>query len=537
MRGIQSAAFVIAVILAAPSGAAPQGQPGEPGRSLSVATRPAHPVDALLPPDRKELRPAIIAALDETDPTRSIEEIEDLLPLFPETAPVRGFLETRRAMALAELGAIDNAVSSFEALHERLPRFLAIDVTAITTLAYTDAADFAAREWIDLAARSPAAARLIDGYTLGALTANLDAKAETPRKVALFLALDRIGYDPGTTALRDEMQAAIFANAANDPGREAEAKTALMRVSDPAKLLTIAAQARYREYWRQLPFDPAWLNETAKGHLTDLKHDFVGRDDGLSGGAFLSAAAAYTDPQAVAAAYGPVLAQLFSQAGSNTYNTFDVQFWVAPMARTWTAAGDRSQAENLFKSALNLFDDTYGTINLNISANYALYLLEDSRPQEALYFIEPAIAELEAVNQSLGALMQMHAVKLRAHYELGQVEKAISSRQYLEEHKLSQLDAYCEAMLAIGDDAAAKAAIVEVLRSPDPKPAISLLQLSLAPLDIPSHARKQARLDRMRQHPEVIEALRPVGRIVEIPSITVDGVDHASIAEQFLASS
>lgn len=501
----------------------------------AVKTEQQHPIDDILRADEREFRTAILRAVEDPDPLRSIEKIDAIAPLLDRSSPTQILLQAQRARRTVEAGSVEEGAAAFQALLRRYPQIIPVKLNAIYSLGYTNAADVAARNWIELAARHPQAARALDGYTLGAVTTNLEAKAQIDLRDALFLALENIGYDPGSTILRDQMQIAIFFNAAADQGREAEAQTALSKVSNPTELLEIAAQKRYQDYWSSIAINPSSLEDSARAYLSALRADFARGEDGQVAGAYLSAARSYTDPEVVASAYAPVLDRLIKQSGQGGYDTFDAQFWVAPLAWAWAESGSKKRAEALFKTALPAFDDTRGVIRLNISANYALHLLEDDRPREALAFIEPAIAELEAADLSLTALAQMHGVRLRAYHELDQPEQAIASRRKLESHKSALLNIYSDTMLAIGDDAAARDAILSVLRSSDPRAAISYLQLPLRPLSLPMHAENEAAKERLRQDPAIKNALLPVGRIVNASPIRLVDFDHSGAAEEFLS--
>jgi hypothetical protein len=500
----------------------------------AVEIEQQHPIDGMLQAEEREFRTAILRAVDDADPVRSIEKIDALIPLLGRNSPTQIFLRTQKARRTVESGSVELGAAAFQTLLKRYPHIIPIKLIAIHSLGYTTAADISARNWIELAARHPQAARAVDGYTLGAVATNLEAKAQIDVRDALLLALDNIGYDPGSTILRDQMQIAIFLNAAADRGREAEAHAALGKISNPAELVEIAAQQKYNDYWKSIATDPASLETKAQSYLSALRADFVKAENGQVAGAYLSASRSYTDPVTVTSAYAPVLDRLIGQSGQGGYDTFDAQFWVAPLAWAWTESGSQERAEALFESALPAFDDTHGITRLNISANYALHLLDDDRPSEALAFIEPAIAELEAADSSLTALSQMHAVRLRAYHELGRPERAFASRRNLESHRASLLSIYSDAMLAIGDDSAARDAIISVLRSRDPRAAISYLQAPLQPLRLPRHVVHETAKDRLRQDPAIKSALLSVGRIVEVSPIRLADFDHSGAAEEFL---
>ncbi len=502
-------------------------------RPAPVSATPEAVIDRLLQPEYRDLREAILRALQEPDPTDGIRKIDPLLALIETGSPIATLLTSRKAALTVSAGRTREGRIAFERLLERHPRVHAIKLIAIDSLAYTAEADFAARQWIELAARAPVAARTIGGYTLGALVGNLEAGGDIDGLVALCLALERIGYDPGSVALRDRMQLAIFVNAANDSGREQQARTALDKVADPVERIAIAAQARFRDYWPRIELDPAALDALGANYLEQLRQDFLRADNGTAAGAYLGAAASLTEPRATAGAYTRLLDRLFEVSPESLYTRYDTPFWVAPLASAWTAAGSPDEAEELFVTALDRYSAITGTNPLNITANYALDLLERDRPREALALIEPAIAELAAAGQSLGALGKMHAVRLRAYHRLGQAEVAADSRRHLEEARSTQLATYANTMLALGEDEAAKTVLIANLRSADPEQGIRYLQHPVVELRTASTAANQADIDRMRQDGEVMAALDRVGRILDKVSIGVADYDHAAVAQAF----
>lgn len=493
-----------------------------------------HPIDTLLQENEREFRTAIVRAMEDRDPATSIEKINALIPLLGSSSPAQIMLQTLKASRIVETGSIDIGTAAFEALLKRYPQIVPIKLYAIDSLGYTTAADISARTWIELAAHDPEAARAVDGYTLRAVATNLKAKAQNDLRDALLMALADIGYDPGSTILRDQMQIAIFGNAAADQGREAKAREALSKILDPEELVEIAAQQKYNVFWGSIATDPPTLEIKAQSYLSALRADFVKAEDGQVAGYYLSALRSYTDPAIVTSTYAQILDRLIGQSDQSGYATFEAQFWVAPLAAAWAESGSPERAEAVFKSALLAFDGTHDLTRLNISANYALHLLEDDRSSEALAFIEPAITELEAANSDLTALSRMHAVRLRAYHELGRPELGHASRRNLEDHKTSLLNIYSDAMLAIGDDTAAGDAIISVLRSRDPRAAISYLQSPLQLPKLPEHIALETSKERLRQDPAIKSALLSVGRIVNISPITLADFDQSNAVDEFL---
>ncbi|NTZ43226.1 hypothetical protein G7A66_09005 [Altererythrobacter sp. SALINAS58] len=528
---------VLAGILSASLPATGKGQSSDAETALPDAIAepelPA-PLESLLGANERRFRPAIRRIIEERDANQAIKEIDALMLSLNVNSPMQLFLQTYKAQRVVESGRVEEGEAAFQALMDEYPELLVIKLSAIHSLGYTTAADTAARLWIETSARHPEDARAVGGYTLGAVAGNLEARSQIDLRDALFLTLDNIGYDPGTASLRNQMQVALFTNAAADTGREDQAREALAKITDPEQLINIAAQRRFQAYWSEIDTGPASIEGDTEALLDAMKNDFIAAGNGTAAGAFLSHAVTFTEPEAAANAYTPVLDRIMEQGERSAYSMYDAMFWVAPLARAWGASGSPERAHSLYEAALRSFGDSRGVNRLNVSANYAVHLLENDRPREALEYIEPAIADLEASDSALTALPPMHAVRLRAYHQLGQSEQAAASRQNLEANKSALLNIYVDTMLAIGEEAAAKDALLTELRSADPIDAISYLQLPLNRLVQPARVEAESAKERMRHDPEIARALQEVGRIVDVSPVSVSGFDHAGVAREFL---
>ena len=515
--------------------------------AMMVAAMPAQPIVAQTPnpgipeelmnhlmagEDRALIAP-IRRAIAEQDPMASVQKLDSVIALIDRNSPMHVFLSAYRASRTVSAGNVADGTRAFETLVGRHPKLIPLKLMAIQSLSYTSSAHLAAEYWIDLAARNPQLARKVPGYTLNALAGNLGAQGDIDGKAALYLALDRIGYDPGSVVLRDQMQRAIFVNAANDQGRDDQAIAALNKIVDPGDLIVIASQAQYRRFWPHIALDTASLTTRGNRHLSALQADFLAADNGLTAGRFLRAAASFGDPAEVAREYTGLLERMPQAEGQNRYADFDTPFWVPPIAMAWLAADDAGQAEALFQRSLERYSETAGTNKLNITANYALLLLDLERPRDALALIEPSIKQLSAVDQSLGAQAQMHGVRLQAYHMLDRPRAAADSRRFLETVRMSQLATYAQTMLAIGEFEGAKSAVIASLRSREPGQAIGLLQHPIETFGTEREAARDALIDSLRNDPQVLAALDGVGRILTIAPIELDSPDHTVIARQF----
>ncbi len=461
-----------------------------------------------------------MAAMREADPVRRLSLLSAVLDDAPKPSPPHAFLSMAYAETLSEAGREDAALDLLDGLLIQYPDNPAIRMQAIYRLAYTSQAERAGRMWIELAASDPRAARELDGYTLDALTGNLQVQGKTAAIDALYLALDRIGYDPGSQERRSRMYHTLFDNAARDDGRADQARAALAKIDSPEILRSILANRFLRKYWPFLPSDEAAWRQKAIATMDAMIRDADASDEGLLTLALLTNARHFVSPRAVIDAYQPELdAVLSSNADPDTKT--DYAFWVSPLAFAHWTNGEPNRAERLYRAALRFYDTSGETNRINVSANYARFLVAQGRPEEALALAEPALIELTAKDTALGALLKIHSVRLVALHALGRDAQARESRMALEQSRTTSPAVYVDAMLKIGEFEAARDALVDALNSADAQDAVEHLQRPMGAYLSPYELKGEAALDTLRGDPKVRAALRRVGRIVELEPIVV----------------
>lgn len=520
---MHKAAFLVSLALAISAG---------PAVSQEVASGHAANLDFLermLLSQERTLRESVIDALGDENDGRRLAKFDGLVDEIEQPSQLHAFVAVQGASTLAMMGRGEEAKARFEELLRMYPTVAGVRFEAISSLAYTRQAPEAARLWIELAAIQPDIAKMIDGYTLGALLSNAQAQGRRDSRDALLLALDRIGYESGSAALRSEMLEAVFRNSATDPDRHAEAIGALKRMEDPELLRSILANRSYERFWPEIPSDRvSWISRV-ESHLANLASDSAESDFGQVEGAFITRVQGFTGPETVLAAYLPRLREVLAE-GDPTGANHEYVFWVAPLAKALVLAGDPAQAKQVLLEAARVYG-AIGSVNrLNVAANYALFLVAQGRADKALEVIEPAIAELDSKNTSSFALAQMQAVRVRALHRLDRMDEAKDALAVLKSNQANMLQTYADTMLQIGRPDAARDAVVASLRSPFYASGIEYLQ---PPMN--SHLTKADReivelRALLRQEAAVQEALNEVGRIVEIEPIAVEDFSYPVIA-------
>ncbi|ABC63652.1 hypothetical protein [Erythrobacter litoralis] len=468
------------------------------------------------------MRPQVRSALLQTDQAKKLTALETVLADLRKPSGAYAFVAGERARTLAGVGRDDEARAEFEHLIETYPQTLPLRMLAIDALSFGSEAVAAARLWMELAATEPQAARLLDGYTLDAVSGNLEAIGRLDTQAALFLALERIGYDPGSAARASGMNYAIFTNAAEDPEREDVARAALAKVADPSALQSIRADAQYSAFWPAIDMSPETLTERVADYVGQIGRDAATTRDGATGGVFLRQAVAYGDPQAVLARYGNELERAFAASADAGNAPLGFAFWVSPIAKAHLVNGQANKADALYRQAIRAFSGMDSTIKLNASANYAQFLLESGRLQEALETIEPAIAELDEREMALNARAQMLAVKVRALHLLGRLSDEEPALKAFETLARDLPALYAQTMMQIGRFDAAQRAIATNLRGSNYRLALGYLQPSFAAHLSPSERRDEGLKGQLRYDPVIVRLLKEKGRIETYEPVRIE---------------
>jgi hypothetical protein len=275
---------------------------------------------------------------------------------------------------------------------QRYQRFPPPWLQATVIFAFSEYTAEAADFWIELAGFNPDAARHIGGYFWRGIRERLRARGDGEKLRALAQALEAIHYDGGNEASRSALAEELFDDAMVSGDIE-RARTLLPRISDPDKLSEIAVSERTRALWD----DVARVDDATRAAV--LRRWIVGlgeaaRDDGELGGRFISATTAHMGPEAVLAAYVPVLREAMAD-GAARQEDFGLTFWLAPLANAYAVAGDDAAAEALYREALGYFATLQSPVKLNASANLALFLQMRGRHAEALALIDESIAGMQ----------------------------------------------------------------------------------------------------------------------------------------------
>ena len=344
-----------------------------------------------LPEEDRQFGSSVFSALSEKDPEVGIRKMNAARAQLSGPSFVDALLQVRTAKHHVTLGRNDIASSLYQEAIQDYPDLPGPRQSAINSLAYTDQAVTAARMWMDFAASQPIAAKQIDGYTFGALASNLLAVRQVDTRNALFIALDRIDYDPGSNIRRNQLFMGLFENAAADRNRFEEAKIILSKIENIAFLRSILSDRRYRRFWGEIPNNPTNWRIRASRWLDALAIDSASENDGVVANTFFTAVRQYSGPTKLLSAYEPALSGVYDNelAPGPVHNYV---FWPSPLAEAFQLDARYDDADQLFRRSQSFFNGMDGLNGTNIAANYARMLNLQGRHDEALAQIEPAIA-------------------------------------------------------------------------------------------------------------------------------------------------
>lgn len=495
-------------------------QPGDaiqiavPDRNLALL------VESTLPDEDKKFGSSVISALSESDPEDGIRKMMAVRTQLGGPSIVDSLLGVRIAKYHVALGRNEAAARLYEELIRDYPDLPGPRQRAIRSLAYTDQAVTAARIWIDFAASQPRAAKRIDGYTFGALASNLAALRQSDTRNALFIALDRIGYDPGSNTRRNQLYMGLFENAAADRNRTEEARSSLAKIENNELLRTILSDRRYRRFWNEIETSPtSWRIRTSRW-VDALALDSSNGGDGVVTNRFFEAVRHYSGPTRLISTYEPELLRVFeSDKAPNRVHNY--VFWASSLADAHLMEQNFERADQLLRKSWHFFEEMDGVNSTNVSANHARLLNLQGKHAEALALIEPAIGRLEARQTALVALAQMHAVRIEALYSLGRLDEGLDSIAALENSRAQLLATYAQTMLKIDRFEDARNAVRTGLRSRSYQQALRFLQRPMGMYQNDETRHNERLIEGLRNDPSIKEALARKGRIVEIEPIEI----------------
>ncbi len=481
------------------------------------------------------LRADVQRAFEEENHARRLVLLEDVAPKVDRTS-IAGdaMVRTAIATALAELGRTGEARESFDVVIKRYPFMLGPRLSGIYSLSFTSEAQTAARWWIELAVADPAAAKLLDGYTFDTITRNLIGIGHLDARDALYLALDGIGYDPGSITRISKMQFALFRILSADPERHDEARAALAKIKDPLILQNILSASVNRPFWEEIGTAEEDWRERVHTMLIQTAQDVAKVDDGFLAGTFLFIADDFVRPDQLVDRYLPQLQQeLIANGGDDQAHQY--AFWLPPLARALVLAGRPEDAEELYRTGLEALEGMDSVTRLNVSSNYAVFLDAEGRPEEALAMIEPAIEELERRDTDHYAALQMRAVRVVALHHLGRLASDDPDIAMLDNTRDGMFSTYADTMLLIGRQDELRRVVLARLSGDHWRAPLEYLQHGLGTQLTQRQREIEAGRQRLRDDPDIRKALARVGRIVEVPQVTIDLPPEA--AEVDLAAS
>ncbi len=484
---------------------------------VRTVKRPPVATPTELPP---ELARSLVSALSEQSADRKLAKFRALLPSLEAPSSWHLIASMQVGQLLAEAGRTTEARDHFAGTIVTYPDTLGVKLGAVYALAYTNEAQVAARWWTELAASDAKAARAIDGYTLDALMGNLSAQDHLDTRAALLLALDRIGYEPGSAQQGEALAFAVFENAAPDPARSADAQRALSRLDTPELVQRILARNTYAAYWSDIAQTPEAWRERAKRLVAARRAELREEDTGPGRRMLLGALCGFGDPAHVVAVYGPEMDRLLAKR-FDPQTLDDLSHWAAQLARAYELAETPDAAKSFYRRVERAVAPYDGVNRINVTANHAKLLVDSGDALEGLLLIEPALAEMEELRTALNGRYPMIAVRVLALDALGRLDEATQALASLEAGKQGGIGTYVDTMVRLGRSEAAAAALTAQLSSRDPDDALAFLQPPLANRLTVSGRFVETSRRAMLADASVRAALSRVGRLVPVDPITL----------------
>ena len=462
----------------------------------------------------------------DTDSATALEQIRNLLTRLKRPTVFRGMVQTAHAMLLSENGkgresliAIDEAMRLLPDVAE--PKFLGVQLFSFSDN-YPRSVDL----FLRTAAIDPQMAAQIDYYTAYNLLERLDAGGQYELRDKFALKLLEIGYNAGPLDHRSNVAFTAFRSIGYN-GYNEEAAKLIPQISHPGDLFRLLIDRQYEPYWEDLE---AWggfqLKDATALYESNLRDEWQASnnlDAGLPYIRFLNSIGKHATAEEV------FLDRFYPFPEEIDDSGLTPLFYVSPLARALSAQGKDDMAERLFHDAYTKHLDSEWSIFLNVSSNYARFLLEVDRSAEALPIIEHAIKTAESRGDvNAYALYQMRMVRAKALFGTQKSQELESELAILDSQKVLAPVQYLRVLALIGKMDDAKSLILDLANSSAFRLHFLMWAQGNRPCDVEPERTENTMPDNsdpsdaLRCDPNVMAAVEKYGRFYDIGDQQLD---------------
>lgn len=446
-----------------------------------------------------------------------LAKLDILLAKLPRPTPLRGMVQTFRAMALSNLSDANPgpATAAIEEALRLLPDDPRPKLAGSMIFTFSGAPQRAADLWMQASRQAPELARMSDRYYMTALIARLREFGDSARADRVAARLGEIGFSAALAPERSDSALANTRQAVRDR-RDSEALSAVTAIGDPDDLLTLYVDRRYEMVWPRIA---EWaapdLSDQSRRYLEELRSDWTAADDFHTAAPYAQRLAKMRSYAAVAQLFPP----MFDRLRPGAYQE-DAERLAPIVARSLAVLGRDAEARSLLDKVAAAMPADYGANALNIDGAYVtLGTIRTDWPEviaRADLFLARARSFGDSVNGS--ALLQVQAWRACALWRTGREAEAQQAIAQVAMGSALLPSTVMSMHLCRGDSSSARTLLIARLADENTRGwALAFVQPTGAYADTPLERLLNPVADGVRTSPEVVSAANAVGRILPKP--------------------
>ena len=444
-----------------------------------------------------------------------IVRLDAVLAKLPRPTPLRGMVQSMRAVALVRARDTGAAVAAVEEALRLLPDHPRPKLVAMGIFTFSGSPQRAADLWMQASRESPGMSRTTDRYVMMALVGRLREIGDPARADRVSARLGEIGFSAG---LAPERSAAAVARTRDSvrSQRDSEALSSVTGISDPDDLLSLYVDRRFAMLWpRVAEWAAPDLSAQTMRYLEELRADWTAADSFETAVPYARQLSKLQAHEAVVGLFLP----MFDRVQTGTEQK-DVEFLAPVVARSLVQVGRAADAQVLLAKIAAVMADDAGGNALNIDGAYlTMAALATDWPQvtaRADSFLARARSLGTEINRS--ATLDVEAWRACALSRAGRTEEAQRAAAEVLVTGTVAPNAAMQMHVCRGDVSAARTLVIERLADESTREwALRFVQPARADGATPLARLMEPVAQAVRGDPGVIAAANKVGRILPQP--------------------
>jgi tetratricopeptide (TPR) repeat protein len=468
-------------------------------------------LESIVKPQEAAVMSQLLKRVIEADThATSLAAYDVALRNLPEPTPARGLVQFWRASSFLYEDKYPEAVDAIEESIRLLPNYSGPLLTAASIYGYANQPAKGVDYFLRASRLDPDTVRTIDDYEVNMLIGRLQTERDEQRVNALSDRLLEIGWIGKRLDSRSSLAQGAIERRLRD-GDVQGAKSLVAKLLLPSHSYRLLVSDEFRVVWPDIEMwgGPKLSNQWAI-YIREARERWAASKDTNALRDYSSALLAAGHDRTVIREILPLF-----YGKLDTTRDHDLLFVVTPVADALAREGRWAEVDRLFAQAQKVWPLSQDNQNsLNVTANWARFLLYSGKFEEALKKMDVALDLGRKWQVNLDAMTQMYHNRACILHELGRGEEAgvamAIAAQGAFPDDLARLHA------CMGNEAAARRALIDGLDSKTDRRRILLFlqPQSGRPHDSPYSRKVRARIERARGDPELHRKAQMHGRIL-----------------------